>query len=66
MNEEIELKIIELMDDGATPENSSELRDLIDSSKETKSFYESILISEKKSSLRADGDNLESKNKVFV
>ena len=46
MNEEIELKIIELMDDGATPENSSELRDLIDSSKETKSFYESILISE--------------------
>ena len=46
MNEEIELKIIELMDDGATPENSSELSDLIDSSKETKSFYESILISE--------------------
>ena len=46
MNEEIQIKIIELMDDGATLESSSELRELVNSSEETKSFYESILVSE--------------------
>ena len=46
MNEEIQIKIIELMDDGATPETSLELKQLIDSSEETQSFYESILVSE--------------------
>ena len=46
MNEEIQIKIIELMDDGATPESSTELKQLVDSSEEAQSFYESILISE--------------------
>jgi len=46
MNEEMQIKIIELMDDGATLESSSELRELVNSSEDTKSFYESILVSE--------------------
>ena len=46
MNEEMQIKIIDLMDDGATLDNSSELKELVDSSKEAKSFYESILVSE--------------------
>ena len=46
MNEEMQIKIIELMDDGATLESSSELRELVNSSEEAKSFYESILVSE--------------------
>ena len=46
MNEELQIKIIELMDDGATLESSSDLRGLVNSSEETKSFYESILVSE--------------------
>ena len=46
MNEEIQIKIIELMDDGATPESSTELKQLVDSSEEAQSFYESILVSE--------------------
>ena len=46
MNEEIQIKIIELMDDGATLESSLELKQLVDSSEEAKSFYESILVSE--------------------
>lgn len=46
MNEEIQIKIIELMDDGATPETSLELKQLIDSSEEAQSFYENILVSE--------------------
>jgi hypothetical protein len=46
MNEEMQIKIIELMDDGATLESSSELRELVNSSEEAKSFYESILLSE--------------------
>ena len=46
MNEKIQIKIIELMDDGATPETSLELKQLIDSSEEAQSFYESILVSE--------------------
>ena len=46
MNEEIQIKIIELMDEGATPETSLELKQLIDSSEEAQSFYENILVSE--------------------
>ena len=46
MNEEMQIKIIELMDDGATLENSSELVEIVNSSKEAKSFYEGILVSE--------------------
>ena len=46
MKEEIQLKIIELMDDGATLENSSELIALVNSSDQATKFYESILISE--------------------
>ena len=46
MNEEIQIKIIELMDNGATPETSLELKQRIDSSEEAQSFYESILVSE--------------------
>ena len=46
MNEEMQIKIIDLMDDGATLDNSPELKKLVDSSEEAKSFYESILVSE--------------------
>ena len=46
MKEEMQIKIIELMDDGATLENSSELIEIVNSSEEAKSFYESILVSE--------------------
>ena len=46
MKEEIQLKIIELMDDGATLENSSELKALVNSSHQATKFYESILVSE--------------------
>jgi len=43
MNEEIQIKIIELIDDGATLEYSSELKKLVQSSNEAKSFYKNIL-----------------------
>ena len=46
MNEEMQIKIIELMNDGATLDNSPELKELVDSSEEAKSFYDSILVSE--------------------
>ena len=46
MNEEIQIKIIELIDKGATLESSLELNELVNSSDEAKSFYESILVSE--------------------
>ena len=46
MNEEIQIKIIELMDDGATLESSTELKQLVDSSEEAQRFYESVLVSE--------------------
>ena len=46
MNEEKQIQIIELMDAGATLENSPELIALIDASKEAKEFYESLLVSE--------------------
>ena len=46
MNEEMQIQIIELIDQGATLENSSDLRELVNSSDEAKTFYESILVSE--------------------
>ena len=46
MNEEIQIQIIELIDDGATLESSPDLKALVDASKEAKEFYESLLVSE--------------------
>ena len=46
MNEEMQIKIIDLIDDGATLDNSPELKALVDSFEEAKSFYESLLVSE--------------------
>ena len=46
MNEETQIKIIELMDDGATLENSHELKGLVEASDEATKFYESLLVSE--------------------
>ena len=46
MKDEIQLKITELMDDGATLESSPELKALVESSDEATKFYESILVSE--------------------
>ena len=46
MNEKIQIQIIELMDDGATLESSSELKALVEASDEATKFYESILVSE--------------------
>ena len=46
MKEEIQLKIIALMDDGATLESSPQLKALVESSDEATKFYESILVSE--------------------
>ena len=48
MNEVTQLKIIELIDNGATPDNSIELEALISSSAEANSFYQSVLYSESK------------------
>ena len=46
MKEEIQLKIIELMDEGATLQSSPELKALVESSDQATKFYESILVSE--------------------
>ena len=46
MNEEKQIQIIELMDDGATLESSSELKGLVQASEEATKFYESLLVSE--------------------
>ena len=46
MNEEIQIQIIELIDDGATLESSPDLKVLVDSSEEAREFYESLLVSE--------------------
>tara|TARA_B100000424_G_scaffold193719_1_gene151186 strand:- start:13 stop:681 length:669 start_codon:yes stop_codon:yes gene_type:complete len=46
MKEEIQLKIIGLIDDGATLESSPKLKALVEASKEATKFYESILVSE--------------------
>ena len=47
MNEQVELKIIELIDEGATPETSSELKNIIKSSAEAEILYKNILASDK-------------------
>ena len=46
MKEEIQLKIIELIDEGAILESSPKLKTLVESSDEATKFYESILVSE--------------------
>ena len=46
MNEETQIQIIELMDDGATLESSAELKGLVGASEEATKFYESLLVSE--------------------
>ena len=46
MNEETQIQIIELMDDGATLESSAELKGLVEASEEAAKFYESLLVSE--------------------
>ena len=46
MNEETQIQIIELMDDGATLESSPELKGLVEASEEATKFYKSILVSE--------------------
>ena len=46
MNEENQIQIIELMDDGATLESSPELKVLVEASAEATEFYESLLVSE--------------------
>ena len=46
MKEDIQLKIVELIDEGATLESSSELKALVEASDEATKFYESILVSE--------------------
>ena len=46
MKEDIQLKIVELMDEGATLESSSELKALVEASDEATKFYKSILVSE--------------------
>jgi hypothetical protein len=46
MNEETQIQIIELMDDGATLKSSAELKGLVETSEEATKFYESLLVSE--------------------
>ncbi len=46
MKEDIQLKIVELMDEGATLENSPELQAVVEASDEATKFYKSILVSE--------------------
>ena len=46
MNEEMQIQIIELMDDGATLDSSPELKGLVEASEEATKFYESLLVSE--------------------
>ncbi len=46
MNEAIENKIIELIDQGKTPENSLELKNILESSREAKTLYENLLIND--------------------
>ena len=46
MNEETQIQIIELMDDGATLESSPKLKAIVEASEEATKFYESLLVSE--------------------
>ncbi len=57
MNEEIQIKIIDLIDDGATLENSYELKKLVESSEAAKRFYKNILISDSAINEFYGGDN---------
>ena len=46
MNEEKQIQIIKLMDEGATLESTPELKALVESSVEATEFYENLLASE--------------------
>ena len=59
MNEDIQLKIISLIDDGATIENSPELKMLIEASEDAREFYESLLLSESMLKRFVGGDKAE-------
>ena len=56
MNEETQLQILKLLDEGATIESSSELKSIVEASAEAKTFYYDILISESKLALFFSGD----------
>jgi len=67
MNEEIQIKIIELIDGGATLTNSPQLRELLDSSEEAQNFYKNILKSESAIEDFFAGDRaIELRNKIDV
>ena len=59
MNEDIQLKIISLIDDGETIENSPELKMLIEASEDARKFYESLLLSESMLKRFVGGDKAE-------
>lgn len=59
MNEDIQLKIISLIDDGATIENSPKLKMLIEASEDARKFYESLLLSESMLKRFVGGDKAE-------
>ena len=63
MNEDIQLKIINLIDDGATIENSPELKMLIEASEDARKFYESLLLSESMLKRFVGGDKAEQQDK---
>ena len=63
MNEDIQLKIISLIDDGATIENSPELKMLIEASEDARKFYESLLLSESMLKRFVGGDKAEQQDK---
>ena len=46
MNEAKENKIIELIDQGKTPENSLELKNILESSSEAQNLYENLLMND--------------------
>ena len=56
MNEETQLQILKLLDEGATIESSSELKSIVEASAEAKTFYYDILISESELALFFGGD----------
>ena len=56
MNEETQLQILKLLDEGATIESSSELKAIVEGSAEAKTFYYDILISESELALFFGGD----------
>ena len=63
MNEDIQLKIINLIDDGATIENSHELKMLIEASEDARKFYESLLLSESMLKRFVGGNKAEQQDK---